>query len=287
MKNLFVYLFTICISFAIISCSSDEVSYDERTTQITFKCGGDFSIESVTPITRAVPSYITDVFVFDYMNGELIQTVHQTSNDIDFGMPTLSMNYGKHTLYFIISDGLNPIVDKLFNTIKWETTGDTFHSSLTINVTESTHTNFFIDMKRVASQLKIKMNKGFPFKATTFEISTATWFNEINYITGNAVNPKESISRFEIPDDCKNRDSNAQYRLYTLTDGLSFNTCSNLIVYDKNGEIINSATISTVTMERGKCSTYSGSFPVTDNSFGSSQFDFFIPSWEEGINKTW
>jgi hypothetical protein len=42
---------------------------------------------------------MTDLWLFDYVDGTLVQTVHQVSTDADFGTPAPTLAYGEHRIY--------------------------------------------------------------------------------------------------------------------------------------------------------------------------------------------
>lgn len=275
--------------FTAASCSSDyeDISDYDGTKQVSFICSGDFSIESVTEMTRAINTTVSDIWVFDYMDGKLVQEIHQKTGDMDFGRPTLNLKYGRHNLYFVISDGDCPTVDNANFIIKWVKPGDTFHSSMTVDVTSISNNNFTVDMKRIVAKLAVRINDGLPLNANTFEMIASKWFNSINYITANAVNQKQFTYSLEIPSIYKGNTNSIVYEFYTLLNGNSFTTNPYINVYGENGKTIATASLGNVEMVRGKLCTYTGSFVFTDGSDGIAQISFNLPEWGHGTNGTW
>ena len=84
-----------------------------KTKNFTFTLKGDFSDEW-KPVTRgylaADGKDMTDVWVLDYMDGQLVQQVHQSDHtDDDFGKPVVQLAYGEHHVYFVASRGAEPV----------------------------------------------------------------------------------------------------------------------------------------------------------------------------------
>ena len=109
------------------------------TKKFTFTMKGDFGSpsfdddESQNSSRRA--SYLqadgrdmTDVWVLDYVDGVLVQQVHQEDNTAeDFGKPVMQLAYGSHHVYFIASRGTNPTLNTTGGTVTWERPSDTFY----------------------------------------------------------------------------------------------------------------------------------------------------------------
>ena len=61
---------------------------------------------------------LTDVWVLDYMDGTLVQQLHQGDNTAsDFGKPVLQLSYGSHHVYFIASRGVDPVMNTEAHTL--------------------------------------------------------------------------------------------------------------------------------------------------------------------------
>ena len=94
-----------------------------KVKKFTFTMKGDFSDEW-KPVTRsylnADDKDMTDVWVLDYMDGNLVQQLHQSDNTAeDFGQPTMNLSYGTHHVYFIASRGTDAVLDTENHLIKF------------------------------------------------------------------------------------------------------------------------------------------------------------------------
>ena len=98
------YMLIILAAYLAGCNSNDTPDYDATgTVDMTFAINGDFTL-SVHDFTRALTADgkdMTDVWVLDYMDGTLMQTVHQVSTDDDFGQPVMTLALGEHHLYFV------------------------------------------------------------------------------------------------------------------------------------------------------------------------------------------
>ena len=109
------------------ACNSDDVEVSESRT-ITFNVQGDFRL-STQDMTRALEAdgkTMTDVWVLDYVGSELKQQLHQTSDDSDFGSPTMDLSLGTHHIYFIASRGTSASLNTATNTLTFTSVRDTF-----------------------------------------------------------------------------------------------------------------------------------------------------------------
>jgi hypothetical protein len=89
---------------------------DQRNTKkFTFTLKGDFSEEwkSVTRgYLQADGKDMTDLWVLDYIDGTLVQQVHQSDNTAEnFGKPQMTLSYGSHHIYFVASRGVDPVLN--------------------------------------------------------------------------------------------------------------------------------------------------------------------------------
>ena len=102
MKKNLIWLAGIAVMLA--ACENDmsnELAVNNDKNAITFTCQGDFTMttESMTGrrAMEADGKAMTDLWVLDYVDGQLVQQVHQVSTDEDFGTPTLNLDYGSES----------------------------------------------------------------------------------------------------------------------------------------------------------------------------------------------
>ena len=194
-------VFMMALAAAIMcSCSNvEDKETNEGEKQVTFSVNGDFSvrfgdIETRTALT-AEANTMTDLWVFDFVGDDCVQTVHQTTDDTLWGTPTLSLKFGKHHIYFVASRGASPVVDAENHTITFATVRDTFWKSYEIEVNGSTNANRSVELDRVVTRLRLIATDEVPEGVSTVSITPATWYNGLDYLTGEPTDAKTNEAR--------------------------------------------------------------------------------------------
>ena len=189
--------------------SPDNPQQEIKTKKFKFTLKGDFSSEW-KPVTKKAPAAneylsadgkeMTDVWVFDYMGGELKQQVYQTSEDEDFGVPQMDLQYGSHHVYFVVSRGQNPTVDTDSKTIVWTKPLDTFWCDYLCDVVATSNGNRAVTLDRAVTKLKLTFTDAIPTGAASINITPHTWHYGINYQTGAPVDTKtDQVVTISIP----------------------------------------------------------------------------------------
>ena len=162
----------------------------ENHATITFGCST--TTTAVRPMTRAALSSIslTDLWVYDLPSGQTAPTLiaHQTSEDADFGAPTVTAEYGDHTFYFVASRGDTPTIDG--TTISWAKPSDTFWSSLAMTVAPSTSSSQSITLHRVAARLRVTITDEVPTGLAVLSVTPSHWYYGLDITTGEATDDR-------------------------------------------------------------------------------------------------
>ena len=171
------------------ACANDtetmNPSADTKTITIAFQGDVDFTVQPFG--TRGVAndlSALSDVWVFDYMDGQCRQTLHQSACDSDFGTPAISLAYGTHNLYFVASAGTGAEVNTVRPSISWSTIGDTFYKSTRIDVGDDTNPFLSVTLDRVATALRVRSIDNVPATATYVALQPDAWYTMLDYTTG-------------------------------------------------------------------------------------------------------
>ena len=158
------FVFFMLAAMLLTSCEKSLVNDDEveknpsvSTTdgkRFTFTVKGDFSEEwkSVTRgYLQADGKDMTDLWVLDYMNGQLVQQVHQSDNTAEyFGKPVMQLAYGSHHVYFVASRGAGADLNVGEHRLTWEKVSDTFYKDYEVNVVATSNGNRAVTLERVA-----------------------------------------------------------------------------------------------------------------------------------------
>lgn len=183
MKNSF---FAVMAVAASLTACDNNAPMDAPTVPVRFFVQGDFSIAN-TPFTRSLTADgkdMTDVWVLDYVDGSLVQQLHQTSEDDDFGAPTLSLSVGSHHIYFIASRGQGATLNTTSHTLTFTKVLDTFYKDLSLNVIATSNGSQAVTLDRVITKLRLTLEDAIPATATTFNITPSSWYYTIDYTTG-------------------------------------------------------------------------------------------------------
>ena len=276
MKKILSLLAAGALLFA--ACCKDTT--ETPTKSITFSCSGDWT-QNTKDLT-ANGSAMTDVWVFDYVDNILVQTIHQDENTAaDFGSPSLDLSFGTHTLYFVASRGLTPTVNTTAHTITWVKPYDTFYKALTLTVDNSTGSQA-VTLERMVGKLKMTINDAIATGTTQFIVTPATWYYGMDYTDGS---PTASASNQAITISCPSNyvgESGKFLTVFTFSSSAQWNT--NVTLAASNGtSTISSVAINNVPIQRNRSTEYSGNL-FTNN--GSSTLTL-NDTWGDPITGTW
>ena len=183
MKKISFLILSILAVLFTSSCSSisEELGTENTEKVVTLDLQGDFTFE---PFTRAAAGSdnCEDIFIFDYFDGSLTQVIHQHIGDANFGKPDMSLKFGKHDMYFVVSGGSEPTVNG--NIITWKTIGDTFWCKATTEVDMSSSSRLSVVLNRVVTMFKIRSIDSVPNNSKYVKIAPTTWYCGIDYTTG-------------------------------------------------------------------------------------------------------
>lgn len=221
---------------------------------VTFSMCDGFTMR---PMTRASLEELnlTDLWVFDYMDGDIQNTVHQSSTDETFGAPTLSMAYGSHHLYFVASRGADPVVNG--NIITWSSVRDTFWSSLSLDVEPMTATSQSVSLTRVVARLRIAVTDAVPSGAAKLNVTPSQWYLGLDYTTGEPSSPSSPALGVSIPPSYIGTTSlNASF--YTVSTAAMWQTDMAVFITSANDAVLGSVSLPDVPFQRNHITNYSG-----------------------------
>lgn len=275
MKKLFIM--ALAVGLTLTACEkeimSDEptdnavVVTDDQgnvlpTKKFTFTLKGDFS-DNWKPVTRgylaADGKDITDVWVLDYMDGALVQQVHQSDNTADdFGKPVMNLAYGVHQVYFIASRGVSPVLDTDAHTITFGNVRDTFWKRYDVNVVATSNGNRAVTLDRVVTKLRLTFTDEVPVEANSISIVPHTWYYGIDYLTGHPASVRtDAATVITIPDASKGQ-TGIQASLFGFSTATEWNTDVVISSRTATDAVLGSATITAAPFKANRVSDYSG-----------------------------
>jgi hypothetical protein len=261
-----------------------ETEVVKSSKKFTFTVKGDFNTATFTRGYLAADGKdMTDLWVFDYMDGVCVQSVHQTTEDADWGAPKMSLSYGSHHVYFVASRGDGPTVDAEGHTITWTGPRDTFWKDYEVTVTNTSNGNRAVTLDRVATKLRIVVNDEVPTGCAAVVVTPERWYYGWDYVNGNAVAAQQTERRVEVPESYVGATDKLGVTIFGLSGTDEWVTNISIQAQDADGGVLGSATITGAPFKANRSTEYSG------NLFGSAGgLDVSVnAAWENPETGTW
>ena len=271
MKKIFMMALAVAV---ITACEKNEpetlapvnanVHIDDTPMQdyhtITFQCQGEF--EMIPFSTRAELTadgkQLTDLWVLDYIGSTLAQQLHQTSDQDDFGTPTLSLTTGSHHLYFIASRGSGATLSTENHTITFTRVLDTFYKDYTIDVTATSNGSRSVTLDRIVTKLTTVITDAIPEDAATFNLTPEAWYYGIDYTTGLPISATASQTiTINIPSS-EIGATNERLSIFGFSTEDEWTTTFTLNCKKADGTILGSAVLANVPLKRNRITEYTG-----------------------------
>lgn len=242
-----------------MSCESvdEQRESDGQEREITFACGG-FDVASATRALEADGKGMTDLWVMDYTQGELVQQMHQSSTDADFGAPTMRLRTGEHQICFVASRGMGAAIDTEAHTIAWAKPSDTFHKSITIDVQPSSAAQQQVTLERVATRLRLTLTDEVPANAASVTVAPERWYTALDYLSGEpSAAVTDYTSTVTLPESVRGT-TGLQISIYGLSSAAQWTTDVALTSTNADGALIGQGTIKSAPMRRNVITNCTG-----------------------------
>jgi hypothetical protein len=262
----------------------EEESQDSPSKRFTFTVKGDFTSATFTRgYLTADGQAMTDLWVFDYVNGVCVQSVHQTSTDADWGQPKMSLAYGSHHVYFVASRGDGATLDADGHTITWTGPRDTFWKDYEVEVVSTSNGNRAVTLDRVATKVKIVVNDEVPATCKAVTVTPERWYYGLDYVNGVAVASQQTERRVTVPESYVGTSGQLAVTIFGLSGSDEWVTNVAVKALGDGDAVIGSATITGAPFKANRATEYSG------NLFGSAGgLDVSVnATWENAKNGTW
>ena len=238
---------------------------------------------SMQPMTRATlaDAQLTDLWLFDYMNGSLVNTIHQTSDDVNFGAIALNADYGDHNLYFVASRGTSPTIDG--TTITWVKPSDTFWHTMSLTVVPGMSATQSVALARVATRLRIAVTDEVPATLSKFSITPAHWYYGLDYTTGEPTDDQQTARTIDVPSSYIGTTGQLAMNIYGLCSSTEYTTDITVSALESDESTIASLTLSDVPLRRNRVTSYSGQIFGHANAVSVSVSD----GWDDEHAVSW
>lgn len=262
-----------------VSCEKPalgEVESKSVSKKVSFHVSGDFDSPVFTRGSLASDgNEMTDLWLFDYVDGQLSQQIHQVQSNEDFGCPAIVLGYGMHTMYFVASRGDTPSVDTDSQMITWDIPRDTFWETVSLTVDNSSSTSQSVTLQRVATKLRVAVKDEVPVGCASLSLTPTDWFYGLDYMTGQAVENKAKERVVAVPDSYIGTTGSLSMSIFGISGIEEWMTDVELKAMDSGGNAIGTVTIMEAPFKRNRATEYSGCL------FGSGS------GWDVSIDDTW
>ena len=258
-----------------------------KVKKFTFTLKGDFSDEW-KPVTRAYLNAdgkdLTDVWVLDYMDGNLVQQLHQSDNTAeDFGQPVMNLSYGTHHVYFIASRGTDAVLDTENHLIKFGKVLDTFYKDYEVSVVSTTNGNRAVTLDRIVARLRLTFTDAISTDAATINFAPHTWYYGWDYIAGEPADAKtDQTVTITIPDSEKGN-TGVQANLFGFSTAAEWTTNVAINSKTSSNTIIGQASITSAPFKANRITEYSGPLFSSEGSMTLS----INGTWDDAYNGVW
>lgn len=257
-------LFFVVVAWLAAACSSDDEIKNVGEKKVTFSVSGEFSMEqNLFSDTRAtaltdVDNTMTDLWIFDFVSDECVQSLHQSVGDEEWGQPSMMLAYGSHHLYFVASRGTEPTLNISAKTITWTKPSDTFWKDVQIDVDGSTG-NQAVELARIVAKMKVTVTDEVPAGTATISLTPSTWFYGINYMTGASAGSRENVERtVTVPANYIGTSGSLSMSIFGFSSATEWTTDVVVTVKNAGGDVLGSATINNAPVKQNMVTSYQG-----------------------------
>ena len=244
------------VALLCVACSNDDEKTDVKLTKtFTFDVAHNYGTRGSL---QGDGGQMTDLWLFDYVDGQLVQTIHQTSDDENFGTPSISLTYGSHHVYFVASRGDSPVVDTDAHTITWSNVRDSFWKDEAIDVDASVQTNRSVMLDRVVTRLRVLVKDEVPATLSTIALHIDNWFYGLDYMTGEAASAAERNSDISVPSSLHGTTGQLSISLYGFSGEDIWTTNLSMVAKTSGGDVLGQASISNAPFKRNRITIYEG-----------------------------
>lgn len=268
-----------CMAVLVAGCGKDVNVEENGAKRVSFDVQGNWNSPVFTRGSLSADGQeMTDLWIFDYVDGQIVQELHQSSTDADFGTPTLSLAYGQHNLYFVVSRGVSPVVNG--NIISWDSVRDTFWKSMTVNVSGGSASSYSVTCDRVVTKLKISVGDEVPDGTDAIVIMPEKWYYGLNYLTGEPTAIRENEERsISVPTSYIGTTGQLAVSIFGFSSGTEWTTPLTVSARDNDNDIIGMVTIASAPFMANRATEYSGSLFTSGSTFTITLNDEWNSPW--------
>lgn len=270
---------TILAVVALLLTACEKQNIETNKQLVTFSVQGDFSAPAFTRSMMADGKEMTDLLIYDYMGDNIVQTIHQTKSDANWGNPTIALELGEHRIYFVASRGSDLSISNTI--VSWQKPSDTFWATKTINVQGGTSTTQNITLSRVSTRLRLLITDLVPDNIATLEVKPSQWWYSLDYISGQSLNSSNACFTINVPSTYAGTEGELIASILGMSDTDEWMTDVTITAKNADGEILGTATIHDAPFLRNRCTEYSGRLFSSASGMSMSLDDTWLSSYQD------
>lgn len=252
--------------------------------KFTFTIKGDFVAAAFSrAYLQADGQDMTDLWVFDYMAGQCVQSLHLTKDDENFGKPVMYLTYGAHHVYFVASRGEEPTLDAEGHVLVWSSPRDTFWKDYAVEVVTTSNGNRAVTLDRVATKLRLVVNDEVPAGCASVTVMPDRWYYGLDYLTGEAVSAQKKERSVAVPASYIGTTGQLAVSIFGLSGADEWTTNLSVAARDAEGNSIGSASIAGAPFVRNRATEYSGNLFASGGAMDIS----LSAEWQPSYTGTW
>ena len=279
MKKIFV-IAALVMGFA--SCGKDVNVEEAGAKKVSFDVQGNWNSPVFTRGSLSADGKeMTDLWLFDYVDGVLVQTVHQVSTDADFGTPSPTLSYGEHRIYFVVSRGTSPVING--TVISWGSVRDTFWKSMAVSVGGASASAYSVALDRVVTKLRITATDAVPDGTATVVVLPGTWYAGIDYLTGQPADMRDNEEMSVAVPDSYIGTTGLAVSFFGFSSAAEWTTPMTVSARDADNDIIGMVNVAAAPFMANRATEFSGSLFSTSGTFTITLND----EWDTPWTGTW
>ena len=270
------------LAMVFASCGKDVTIEEAGAKKVSFDVQGNWNSPVFTRGSLSADGKeMTDLWLFDYVDGVLVQTLHQVSTDADFGTPAPTLSYGEHRIYFVVSRGANPVING--TVISWGSIRDTFWKAMSVTVGGASASAYSVALDRVVTKLKITANDAVPDGTATVVVLPERWYYGLDYLTGEPADMHDSEEMsVSVPASYAGTTGMA-VSFFGFSTSAEWTTPLTVSARDEDNDIIGLVNVAAAPFMANRATEFSGSLFSTSGTFTITLND----EWDAPWTGTW
>ena len=271
-----------CLAVLVAGCGKDVNVEEARAKKVAFDVQGNWNSPVFTRGSLSADGKeMTDLWLFDYVDGVLVQTLHQVSTDADFGTPSPTLSYGEHRIYFVVSRGTSPVING--TVISWGSIRDTFWKAMSVTVGGASASAYSVALDRVVTKLKITAADAVPDGTATVVVLPGTWYAGIDYLNGQPADMRDNEEMSVAVPDSYVGTTGLAVSFFGFSSAAEWTTPLTVSARDADNDIIGMVNVAAAPFMANRATEFSGSLFSTSGAFTITLND----EWDTPWTGTW